>query len=37
LLAMKYCPPPLPRQKSTKIERKTAYKLSSIGRGYYRY
>jgi hypothetical protein len=29
-------PPPL-RRKSTKIERKTTYKLSSIGRGYYRY
>ena len=28
---------PLPRQKFTKIERKTAYKLSLIGRGYYRY
>jgi hypothetical protein len=28
---------PLPRQKSTKIESKTAYKLSSIGRCYYRY
>ncbi len=28
---------PLPRQKSTKIESKTACKLSSIGRRYYRY
>ena len=28
---------PLPRQKSTKIESKTAYKLTSIGRCNYRY
>ncbi len=32
-----YCPLAPPRQKSTKTERKTAFKLSSIGRCYYRF